>query len=121
MPDASRPTASQTSPQTRELHWSPAEKAIARKAFERALAQELAQTIQETKQRAAKVAQPDDLWSLERYLTRCRNQIDEKYDYRYSVLPIVLGTLIREGHLSLADLEGLGEDKLRPIRAMVAL
>ena len=108
-------------PSMRELKWSQGEKAIARKAFERALQQELEAVMQEAMKRAAKIAQPSDLWELEHYLTERRKEIDRKYDYRYSVLPRVFGVLVREGRLTEEDLRGLGEDKLSPIRACANL
>ena len=104
-----------------DLKWSPAEKAIARKAFERALQAELEEVIHETRQRASKVEQPSDLWDLEGYLTRRRKEIDRKYDYRYSVLPIVFGVLIREGRLREEELHGLAPDKLKYIRSVAKL
>jgi len=99
------------------LKWSPAEKAIARKAFNLALEQEFEAVIRETKKMAAKVEHPSDLWELEGYLTQSRTKIDRLYDYRYSVLPEVFGTLIRKGRLREQDLHGLRDDKLEYIRA----
>lgn len=96
----------------RHLDWSHAEKVIARKAFDRALQQELESLIQEVKNRVAKITEPSELWDLEGFLTERRKQIDFKYDYRYSVLPEVFGRLISEGRLREQDLRGLGEDKL---------
>lgn len=101
----------------RDLKWSPAEKAIARKAFDLALRRELDAAIRETKERAAKITQPSELWDLERYLTQRRKDIDSLYDYRYSVLPLVFRTLLREGRLTEQDLTGLAEDKLSLIRS----
>ena len=72
--------------------------------------------IREAKKMAARIAQPSDLWELEHYLTERRKEIDRKYDYRYSVLPLVFGCLIREGRLREEELRGLGEDKLGRIR-----
>src|SRR5271165_5711641 len=77
----------------RDLKWSPAEKAVARKAFETALSRELKAVIAETKRLAVRIEQPDDLWELERHLTAKRKGGDETFDYRYSVLPLVLGVL----------------------------
>jgi Photoprotection regulator fluorescence recovery protein len=105
----------------RDLKWSPSEKAVARKAFDAALSRELKAVIAETKRLAARIEQPDDLWELERYLTAKRKEIDETFDYRYSVLPLVLGSLIRQGRRSEQELHGLGEDKLARIRSVVAL
>jgi Photoprotection regulator fluorescence recovery protein len=100
----------------REMKWSPAEKAIARRAFDLALGRELAAVVREAKDRAAKIEEPSELWELERWLAERRQEIDRKYDYRYSVLPLVLAALIRDGSLSEDDLRGLGQDKLNAVR-----
>jgi Photoprotection regulator fluorescence recovery protein len=105
----------------RDLKWSSAEKAIARKAFDRALGRELEAVIIETKSQAAKVQEPSDLWELEQYLTQRRQEIDRKYDYRYSVLPFVLANLLSSGHIDENELHGLGEDKLGYIHRAVEL
>ncbi len=105
----------------RDLKWSPSEKAVARKAFEVALAREFQAVIAETKRLASKIEQPDDLWELERYLTEKRKEIDETFDYRYSMLPLVLGVLIRRGRVGEQELSGLSEDKLARIRSVAAL
>ena len=42
-------------------------------------------------------------------------QVDKKYDRRYSVLPIVFARLIREGWLKPEDLGGLSDEKLEQI------
>jgi Photoprotection regulator fluorescence recovery protein len=95
-----------------ELKWSHAEKAIARKAFDFALRNELQTTIREAKERAAKVSEPAELWELEDWLADRRQDIDRRYDYRYSVLPIVFAHLIRDGRLRVDDLKGLQPEKL---------
>ena len=100
----------------REMRWSPKEKAIARRAFDDALNQELKATIQEAKQMAARIAEPDDLWKLERHLTQRRKEIDAKYEYKYSIILLVLGDLLHEGRISLDNLRGLTEDKLCCVR-----
>ena len=101
----------------RDLRWSPAEKAIARRVFDSALQQELEAVIREAKEMAAKIQQVSDVWDLESYLTQRRREIDRQYDYRYSVLPEVFGNLIRKGRVREQDLRGLGDDKLDYIQA----
>ncbi len=103
----------------RNLRWSPAEKAIARKAFDLALHREFEVIVGEARKMMASVKQVSALWELEQYLTERRKEIDRRYDYRYSVLPIVFGNLISEGRLSERELNGLGEDKLKFIRDYV--
>jgi hypothetical protein len=105
----------------RDLTWSRAEKDVARKAFDLALARELEAVIREAKKRAAKIQEPSELWKLEEYLTRRRREIDRKYDYRYSVLPLVFAHLICDGRLKEDELNRLGEDKLGYIRVAVQL
>jgi photoprotection regulator FRP-like protein len=100
----------------RELTWSPAEKAIARNAFNQALKRELEEVMVEAKKRAEQIKQPSDLWELEKYLTDRRTQIDREFDYRYSVLITVFGNLLSRGRLSEAELHGLSHDKLDAIR-----
>jgi hypothetical protein len=99
----------------RELKWSHAEKVLARQAFDLALCNELQATIQEAKECAAKIQGPSELWELESWLTECRQDIDRRYDYRYSVLPIVFAHLLRDWYLREDDLKGLRPEKLELI------
>ena len=100
-----------------DLTWSRSEKAIARKAFDAALAQELHQVTQETKQMANEIKPSSDLWDLELHLTQRRKEIDRKHDFRGSRLTDVLGRLLYEGRVDEEQLFGLREDKLKSIRA----
>jgi hypothetical protein len=105
----------------RDLTWSPAEKAVARRAFNLALEHEFETVIRGTKERAAKIREVQDLWKLEDWLGARRREIDQRFDYRYSVLPEVFGLLIRDGRLTEDDLQGLGPDKLDFIRRVASL
>ncbi len=118
MASLAHPEAHNLDPLIRTLNWSDAEKAIARKAFERALQQDLGAIIRQAKKMAGRIEQPSDLWELERYLTDRRKEIDHQYDYRYSVLLNVFAGLIQKGRLREQDLQGLSEEKLRHIRQM---
>jgi len=100
-----------------ELRWSKSERAIARRAFDHALNQELQEVIQQAKQMAAEVKAPYELWELEHHLTQRRKEIDRKYEYRGSRLRYVFGLLLHEGRLTEHDLRGLHEDKLEAIRS----
>jgi hypothetical protein len=77
-----------------------------------ALEREFQVVILEAKSKAAKIQEPSGLWDLEQYLTQRRQEIDRIYDYRYSVLPLVLANLLSNGRLVEDELHGLGEDKL---------
>ncbi|HCN68522.1 MAG TPA: hypothetical protein DIT03_09695 [Candidatus Accumulibacter sp.] len=101
--------------------WTDEEKKIARRVAQAALQRELAEVMAEFKSRAADAEHPDDMWSVLEYLARARQQIDTKYDFRYSQLPIVLGTLLREKRIEAGDLTGLSDAKLRCVRAVASL
>jgi hypothetical protein len=58
---------------------------------------------------------------MEHWLTQRRQEIDSKYDFRYSVLPLVFANLLRDGRISEDDLRGLGEDKLEVTRVAASL
>jgi hypothetical protein len=104
-------------PRESEVRWSKSERAIARKAFDHALNQELQEVIHQSKQMAAVIKQASDLWELEHHLTQRRKEINHKYEYRASKLIFVFGTLLHEGRLTEEDLRGLREDKLEAIRS----
>ena len=105
----------------REMHWSSKERTIARRAFDRALHRELDATIQEAKQMAKRIKKPEELWELERHLTQRRKEIDRKYDFKYSVVLLVLGELVRAGNIDLDELRGLSDDKLSCVRGHAQL
>ena len=107
-----------TYPYQNEPTWSKSEKAIARTAFDAALKRELQDVMDKTKQMANQIKKPADVWELEYYLTERREQINRKYDYRYSQLRHVFGRLLYEGRVSEEELRGLQEDKLKSIRSL---
>jgi hypothetical protein len=89
MANSPNPTVQNVVPM-HELKWSDAEKAVARRAFDLALRKELEALIRDAKGRAAKIEEPSELWGLKSWLTKRRREIDRRYDYRYSVLPLVV-------------------------------
>ncbi|MEN6577503.1 MAG: hypothetical protein ABFD90_14255 [Phycisphaerales bacterium] len=104
-----------------DLKWSNRDKQIARQAFKKAYEAECAELLEKVREMADGARQPSDLWQIHDFLDRKRGQIDEKYDYRYSVLVQVFARLVAEDRLTLDDLDGLGEDVLSEIRRLVQL
>jgi hypothetical protein len=102
-------------------NWTQAEKAIARRAYDKALDRELAALTQEVKRRAAAIEQPAQIWALEKFIAKRGREINDRYDYRYSVLLMVFANLLLDGLIQEDDLKGLGEDKLRQIFGVVAM
>jgi hypothetical protein len=112
-----QPSSAQNRPTgMHEVKWSPSEKSIARRVFEGALQRELDAITHEVKRMAQRITTPTDLWALEDYLTQSRKEIDRKFDYRYFVLPLLFGQLIRDGRITHEALHGLSEDKLGYVR-----
>jgi hypothetical protein len=62
-------------PYQNEPIWSRSEKRIARTVFDAVLHRELHEVMQETKRMANQIANPADLWHLERYLTQRRKEM----------------------------------------------
>ena len=100
----------------RYVHWTPAEKKAARRAFDEALGRHLSAIIAEAKRRMTNVVDPSDLWELEAFLTESRKTVDRIYQYRYSDLLRVFSILMRDGWLKDADLVGLQPDKIAEIK-----
>jgi hypothetical protein len=59
---------------------------------------------------------PSDLWLIHDFLTDERKKIDDKYDYRYSVLIFVFARFLKEGRLQESDLDGIEDDKIEKIK-----
>ena len=101
------------------LKWSPAEKKIARKAYERARDAALSKILVQFKERAAVAASVTDMWAMEHWLREQRKDLDEMLDDRYSQLPLVFAWAIRAGHIDQEQLAGLSDDKLTLILGLL--
>lgn len=101
------------------IKWSKTEKQIARKAFEKAYERECADLAKKIRAKAEKITEPDEIWHLHDFLHKKKKEIDDKYDYRYSILILVFARLIKEGSLRFDDLEGLAEEKISKISSLV--
>jgi hypothetical protein len=104
-----------------DVTWSQKEKSISRAAFDKAHQAECNNIIETVKKKASTLSEPKEIWGLEDYLYERRKEIDNKYDYRYSVLIHVFGRLVREGWITMKDLEGLEEEKVQRIQRIVSL
>jgi len=97
------------------LAWSKKEKQITRQAFNKAYEKETKYLYNRTKEMVSTSKSPEDIWELHDFLTEKRKEVDNKYDYRYSVLIFALGRLISEGWITKDDLKGLGQEKINKI------
>jgi hypothetical protein len=102
-----------------KMEWSKKEKEIAHRAFSAAYERECMVISHNALKMTAEINEPSDIWEIHDYLTEKRNETDQKYDYRYSVLLLVFARLICEGWTREEDLAGLSNDKLQKIRRNV--
>jgi len=105
----------------REFTWSASEKKAARAAFDLALARELKAAREKAEAMLRDSADDRVIWRLHDYLEDKRREIDQKYDYRYSVLMLVFPRLVSEGWLSADELEGIGAEKVDVINKLMSL
>ncbi|HTW30464.1 MAG TPA: hypothetical protein VMD76_02225 [Candidatus Sulfotelmatobacter sp.] len=99
-----------------QISWTPSEKKIARKAFDRALERQCASIKAEAQEMIARAGAPSEIWRVHDYLSEQRRKIDVLYDYRYSVLLETFGAALRDGWLTEVDLAGLHRDKIDRIK-----
>jgi hypothetical protein len=104
-----------------DLKWSKTDKQIAKKAFEKAYERECADVVEKVRSKAQKITEPADIWRLQDFLNKKAKEIENKYDYRYSVLILVFAKLIKDGWLKVEDLKGLGQEKIDRIAALLKL
>jgi hypothetical protein len=103
------------------ITWSNAEKVVARRVFNAALQQELAELMIELKAKAQELSAAEDIWRLHDFLGRRRREIDQRYDFRYSQLIYIFGVLLLQKRIHAQDLTGLSEEKLELIGRFVTL
>lgn len=101
-----------------DIKWSKKEKLIARAAFDKAYEKECNQIIEKLKKKSLRLSDPEDIWELHDYLSEIRKEIDEKYDYRYSVLIMVFSILLKQHWIKIEDLEGLSDYKIDRIKSL---
>jgi len=98
-----------------EIRWSATQKKAARAAFDLALRRELKSIRNEVESMIQNGSDDNVVWSLQDYLPKKRREIDQKYDYRYSVLVLVFCRLVFEGWLTEDELVGIGVEKVEVI------
>ena len=104
-----------------DLKWSQKEKIISRDVFDKAYRNECKDIIKTVRQKVGSLSEPKEIWGLEDYLCEKRKEIDNKYDYRYSVLITVFSRLVAEGWIKVKDLEGLGKEKIERIQLLTGM
>jgi hypothetical protein len=99
-----------------DLKWSPGEKKVAHAAFEAAHSRERAAIRREIEAMLRNSDDGTEIWRVRDYLNGKARELDQKYDFRYSVLIGVFARLLAEGWLTLEDIAGLNVAKQELIR-----
>ena len=107
--------------QVMNSEWTAVEENTARKAFDTAYKREISALIDSVRCRAASLSEIDDMWSLHDFLSVKRHEVDGRYDYRLPMLVFVFAGLVKDGWLSLDELEGLNSNKIAKIAALACM
>jgi hypothetical protein len=107
--------------QTSELQWTSDEQSIAKAAVNTAYQREIQALVQVVRDQASAIASTDDVWQLHDFLSARRHELDGKYDEREPALIFMFASLIKDGWLSLDELEGLDGAKLAKITALTRM
>jgi hypothetical protein len=101
--------------------WTTAEEEVAKKAFDMAYKREIGALIDSVRYRASSLAEIEEMWRLHDFLSVKRHEVDGRYDYRLSTIVFVFAGLVKDGWLSLNELEGLNADKIAKIAALTCM
>lgn len=101
--------------------WSDVETALCRRAFERAYQRAVAGVIAAMQQRAGSIESVEGLWELHDFLSIQRHELEGRFDFRQEGRLFVFASLVKDGLLSLEELEGLDQEKMAKIAAMARM
>jgi hypothetical protein len=105
----------------RYFEWSNNEKIFAREAYDRAYERECAKILEKVRGMLSDMEDPKEIWKIHDYLKKNRRDMDSKYDYRYLILIIVLGKLMKDGLIFDSDIDKLSQDKIDAIKRVASI
>lgn len=98
--------------------WTTEEQDLARRVFQRALSREVEALIESLRAQSAALRTSEDVWRLHDFLSVQRHAIEGRLAFRLPGVLFDFAGFLREGLVSLEELEGLAADKLAKISAM---
>jgi hypothetical protein len=107
--------------QVSEINWSAIEQQAAKFAFEKAYQREMTALLEAVRERSSSIVELEDIWHLNDLLNAKRHELDGKYEYEYSALIFVFAKLVKEGWLTIDELEGLELEKRSKISALARM
>ena len=105
----------------RYFDWSNTEKILAREAYDRAYERECNKILEKVRGMLYSMEDPKEIWKIHDYLRKNRRDMDSKYDYRYLILIIVFGKLMREGLILDSDIDKFSQDKIDAIKRIASI
>lgn len=99
-----------------DLKWSAREKKAAHAAFESARLREHLAIRRHIDALLSETSDGAGIWVVRDFLNDKARELDQKYDFRYSVLISVFARLLAEGWLAMDELRDLDMAKCRLIR-----
>lgn len=100
---------------------SQAEETIAKQALKVAYQRETSALIANVRDRASSIIVLEDLWYLHDLLSTKRYEIDGKYTFNPASIVFDFADLVKEGWLTLNDLQGLKPEMLSKISALTRM
>lgn len=101
--------------------WTVEEQSLAQELFDRAMARHVQSLIVELRGMAEQLSSTEEIWELHDFLSIRRHEIEGRFDLRLSGLLFVFADLVRDGLLSLEELDGFSGDKRAKITAMARM
>ncbi len=98
--------------------WTTEEQDLARTVFDRAHSREVDVLIERLRSQASALACAEQIWELHDFLSIQRHAIEGRLEFRLDGLLFVLAGFVKDGLISLEELEGLSSDKRAKISAM---
>jgi len=104
--------------ETEVAGWTIEEQGLAQAVFDRAMARDVESLISDLRNRTLSLSSPEEVWQFHDDLSIRRHEIEGRFDFRLSGLLFVFASFVKDGLVSLEELEGLSADKLAKIGAM---
>ena len=98
--------------------WTEQEQAVGLTALNRAQARTIERLIADLHRQVIELTSADQIWQLHDFLSIQRHGIEGRFEFRQESILFVFASLVKEGFLSLDELQGLDAEKLAKIMAM---
>jgi hypothetical protein len=98
--------------------WTDQEVEVARRAFDSAYERAITTLISNLQQQASELSSPESVWQLHDFLSIQRHGIEGRFDFRLEGILFVFASLVKEGLLEPAELQGLDQEKHAKVMAM---